>query len=61
MSLKSKIQGLFKDNITQPTCQFEVKVGSVSYKAQGTSVSECKDEVLDVMRQIKPAPIDYIQ
>ena len=63
MGILENINNLFKKEKAKPvpiTCAFEVSVGKVTYRAQSADLTECKKTVLEVIPQIKTAPIDYI-
>ena len=61
MNIIKKILGIKEPQPINPACSFEVKIGTVSYKASSNSLNECKESVEDIMRKIVPAPIDYIE
>ena len=63
VSLFSKLFKKFKQNEPikeEKTFIFEMNVGSGAYKAQGSSLEECKDAVIDVAQKLNTKTPDYI-
>lgn len=63
MNLFSKIFKKKEEPITEDKKQifiFEMNVGSGAYKAQGSSLEECKDAVIDVAQKLNTKTPDYI-